>query len=1042
MRMTDFTGDVPNKTARLRVKSLIGRMRRQAVAPSAVGGKEEEERLAVVTWRVGNRDLPSASEQQAHAEDTSGDEGLETRLLGSSMPSVAEIHAAAGLSMRVGRYLPIEELGRGGMGRVLRAYDPKLQREIALKVMNADIVDSHARARMVREARIMASLNHPNVVAVYDVEDDPQHGVVLAMELVKGTTLREWLREQPRRWDEILEAFVQAGRGLAAAHGEGLLHRDFKPANVLVAFDDHEGTHGHIKVTDFGIAKRGQERVATVTILPRPVEVSSYGDAVETLTEDGVVVGTPVYMAPEQHRGEPLTSAADQYAFCVALWEALYGERPFDGRTPLEIAANVVGGKLRPPPRGRAVPSRLRRACERGLLLDPQHRWPSMNALIAALQADPAKRRRRALWVAGPVVLTVLGTYGVVKGVTPDGDVCTGAAGRIHEVWDPTIKATIESAFEETHLPYARDAWMRVEQELDARTAAWVEHHTEVCEATSVRREQSPALMDVRMACLERRRGEIRALVEVFQMPDDSVVTEAVDAVQGLEGSEGCFTLLEDSGTTITDPAMRAKADEIENMLAQSKARDLSERSQSAIDLAAAALERARELGHRPTLARVAVHHARLRAARAIDADAEIVRDDLIEAIALASETDQPDLEVEGWAKLIVFDGVKRGQPEGGLALRIPAQMALREGGGIRSEATLEQAIGNVLHAKQDHKAALDAHIRALEKWKAAVGEQHTMVAAVLSNIGAENASLGRLEGARQYLEQAATMVESLYGSHHPLLGSIHTNLGGVLKAQGDIDGARAEYLAATELLQRALPSGHSRTLNAMLGLAQTEQVDDPARAERSFEDVLAMMQAQKKPDLVLMGSTYNSLGHLLRKRAKQAKQESDDLAAQAGQRKAFENLSAALETFGRLPSDSRPTAQLKMVELNFCILERDRGRLADAADHCNRAWALQEEQGPADAYGIQVLKNLADIELELGRRDEAIALLRKGIADRSPQLTATLRIDLAELLWGRDPARRAEAAELVRQAEQALRATPEPDKLAEVRHWLEQHPL
>jgi serine/threonine protein kinase len=138
-------------------------------------------------------------------------------------------------SERIGRYLSIEELGRGGMGRVLRAYDTKLQREVALKVLFTDRIDPRARARMVREARTMARLNHPHVVAVYDVEDEPPHGVVLAMELVKGSTLSQWLAERRRPWGEILAAFVEAGRGLAAAHGEGLLHRDFKPANVLVA---------------------------------------------------------------------------------------------------------------------------------------------------------------------------------------------------------------------------------------------------------------------------------------------------------------------------------------------------------------------------------------------------------------------------------------------------------------------------------------------------------------------------------------------------------------------------------------------------------------------------------------------------------------------------------------------------------------------------------------------------------------------------------------------------------------------------------------
>ena len=154
------------------------------------------------------------------------DEGLVTRELGPSLPGEADVTIPIDPGAALGRYLPIAELGRGGMGRVLRAYDPKLQREVALKVLNPEAVGVLGSARLVREAQTMARLNHPHVVSIYDVDDDPRHGVVLAMELVEGTTLRKWLREKPRRWDEILEAFIEAGRGLAAAHREGLLHRD------------------------------------------------------------------------------------------------------------------------------------------------------------------------------------------------------------------------------------------------------------------------------------------------------------------------------------------------------------------------------------------------------------------------------------------------------------------------------------------------------------------------------------------------------------------------------------------------------------------------------------------------------------------------------------------------------------------------------------------------------------------------------------------------------------------------------------------------
>jgi tRNA A-37 threonylcarbamoyl transferase component Bud32/tetratricopeptide (TPR) repeat protein len=958
---------------------------------------------------------------------------------------------------KIGRYTVLDLLGVGGMGVVCTAYDPKLDRKIALKLLRKrgnkkEQRDSTGQARLIREAQALAKLSHPNIVTVHDV-DQFEGQVYMAMEYVDGVSLDQWMVRGQRGWREVLEVFTHAARGLAAAHAAGITHRDFKPANVLI------GKDGRVLVVDFGLAKshddKSQERsgihsksdhTPRTTDAPEPAQLRERGSLMDVigstqdtkLTQVGRTVGTPAYMAPEQFLGLSVGPETDQFSFGVALFEALYGYLPFPDESREELVERVTEGRVNDTPKDTPVPGWVHRVVLRTLGRKPEDRYASMNSLIAALQADPAKRRRRALLAAGTVVLTVLGTYGVVMGLTPDRDVCTGAALRIDEVWDRTRKATIESAFLETNLPFAADAWTRVEEELDVRTAAWVEHHTEVCEATSVRREQSPALMDVRMACLERRRGELRALVEVFQMPDHSVVAEAVKAVQGLEDSEGCLTMLDRSGAAIDDPVMRIQADEIESMLAQSKARNLSERSQSAIELAKEALSRARALGHRPTLARAAMHHATLRAENVTDADAGEIRDNLIEATSIAEETDQFDLEVEGWSKLILFDGGTRGHPEAGLALRIPAEMALRRGGGVRAEAALEQATGAVLHANQDHQAALEAQKRALEKWRAAVGEQHTSVAGVLSNIGAEHAELGQLDEARRYLEEAATIVERLQGPHHPWLGFIHINLGGVLQLQGDHVGAKAHYLAAAEILQRVLPAGDLRTLNAMLGLAQTEEETDPVRAEQRYEDVLSMILAQKLPDLMLLASTQNSLGNLVRHRARAI--TGDPAQVERLHRKAFQHLTAALETYQRLPGDKRPARKLKLVETNLCRLENERGRLPEALEHCTNAWAHQRaEQGPLDATGLEAVQLLADLQLEHGSRAEAIDLLRKAIAMSTPEESADLRLRLGELWWKHEPSRRTEAMELVSEAELALR-TGASSEHGRLKQWLQEH--
>ena len=306
---------------------------------------------------------------------------------------------------RLGRYLLLRALGRGGMGTVYAAYDEHLDRKIALKVLSDDGANLEARTRLLREAQTLARLAHPNVVTVHDVGVHDRE-IYIAMEFITGVTLRTWLMERRRSHAEILAAFTAAGRGLAAAHALGIVHRDFKPDNVMV------DTSGRIVVFDFGLARQAGE------LPPLPVvDVRGDGAGVD-VTLTGTVLGTPAYMAPEQHLGGATDARTDVFALCVALHEALCGERPFPGRTPDEIANAVIRGELRPPPRG-ALPGWLRRVVATGLSLDPAIRWPTMNALLDALAADPSTRRRRLLRGTGLVVLVpalvVLAVLGAVR---------------------------------------------------------------------------------------------------------------------------------------------------------------------------------------------------------------------------------------------------------------------------------------------------------------------------------------------------------------------------------------------------------------------------------------------------------------------------------------------------------------------------------------------------------------------------------------------------------------------------------------------------
>ena len=302
---------------------------------------------------------------------------------------------------RIGHFVLLSELGRGGMGTVFAAYDERLDRKAAIKLLHTGNRTSPVhRQRVLREAQAMAQVSHPNVVAVYEV-DEVNGLVFIAMEFIDGITLTAWQRQPGRTWQELLGTYLQAGHGLAAAHATGLVHRDFKPDNVLVS------RGGRARVLDFGLARRGDGTLTT----------SDSGDpdmsprSPDKLTMDGVVSGTPGYMSPEQFLSAPVDARADQFSFCAALFEALFGQPPFAGKVEAEIAGNTLGGHVQPRRPDSPVPEEIHRALLRGLSTNPDDRYPTMDELLAALllettdsaaaAASSRKRFVRAALVVG-----------------------------------------------------------------------------------------------------------------------------------------------------------------------------------------------------------------------------------------------------------------------------------------------------------------------------------------------------------------------------------------------------------------------------------------------------------------------------------------------------------------------------------------------------------------------------------------------------------------------------------------------------------------
>ncbi len=342
------------------------------------------------------------------------------------------------------------------MGSVYAAYDPELDREVALKLHRGL---AEEQSRLQREAQAMAQLAHPNVAGVHDVgRVDAQ--VFIAIELIDDPTLRAWLEQTGHPLAQRLDVLTQAGRGLIATHEAGLVHRDFKPDNVMI------GADGRARVLDFALA-RGHAAGPSPT-------VSDRASWMKTLTHNGALIGTPLYMSPEQYRGEPADARSDQFSFCVVLYEALYGQPPFDGRTFDELAKAVTSGRVREhasEDRVR-VPTAIRRVIVRGLRVDPAQRWPSMTALLDALER--ASRRRRRAWLLAGGVAVLLAVPGTVYGQRAWVQrACDAEARVLDPAYDADARAQISAAFEASGLDYAADASARVQAKLDTFHDRW-----------------------------------------------------------------------------------------------------------------------------------------------------------------------------------------------------------------------------------------------------------------------------------------------------------------------------------------------------------------------------------------------------------------------------------------------------------------------------------------------------------------------------------------------------------------------------------------
>lgn len=858
----------------------------------------------------------------------------------------------------ISRYVLLERLGAGGAGVVYRAYDPELDRKVAVKLLRAGADSGEARMRLIREGRAIARLSHPNIVAVHDVgsygtadlggqsdeaRDVPGEGVFVVMELVEGASLATWLRAT-RGVREVLDVFLAAGEALASAHSMGLIHRDFKPGNVLV------GTDGRPRVLDFGLARALESSSDTGRVVrdalgtPSPqqggdpdktleLDRSDPGDTARmafeptpmevSLTATGALMGTPLYMAPEQHEGRDTDERTDQFAFCASLYEGLYGEAPFEGVDLETLARAKRGFEVRPAPDRSRVPLRLRRIVLRGLSYDPQDRFPDMQSLLAELRHDPAAVRRRILSAALVVVALFIVASGFFAWQRERERSCEVDPSRLQGVWDDNVREAASRAFMAIDQPYVAGVWDRVTVRLDAYVDRWVDAQTTVCKDTVVRGDVRPEVMTRRMLCLDRCINRVTQVTQEFREADAVVAERAVQMVSALPSLDACLGELEEDAAVPDDPELRTALLAIAGELGRAE----TLRMRGAYDESAAALETAQgqvnELGYTPLHARTLSQRGVLYRDRGDVQQAEQV----LHAAFVAAERARDDhLATEALVELVSVVGP--------------------------TMARYDEADRLAEHAA----AKLDRHD---------LGP--TLRARFATVLGDLRRSQGRLDEAEAAYLEAQKHLEAIAGATGPRLAEIHEGRGAVAAARGDYTQSGAQFQAARDIWIREVGDQHPRSANALYELGRNAQRQRrPKDAHEMMTRALETMKSTWGEAHPKVAKATEGLGYLYLDMGR-----SDDALA---------TLRRAERMLARAYRPQHPWVAYAIANQGVALWQL--GRLESAHEHAQRsARMLREELGDDHVVVRYVTMFDGRVLHSMGRSDEARPLLEEALA-------------------------------------------------------------
>lgn len=679
---------------------------------------------------------------------------------------------------RVGRYSILGRIGEGGMGIVYEAWDPQLDRHVALKVLRGDRARAEA---LLAEAQTLAKIvHHPNIVTVFDAGVSGEQAF-LAMELCRGQSLQEWLADGPHGVREILDVFVAAGRGLAAAHQAGVIHRDFKLANVLI------GKDGAVRVVDFSMA--------------RPIDVED--DAPSSARSASTIVGTPAYMAPEQLLGRVGDHRMDQFSFCLCLYGALLGRPPFPGRTFQERRRTVPLGlgtaERERLSRARKVPMRVRRAILRGLSVEPDDRFPSMEALLSELI-----ERRRWPWALSVLALAAGLGLGVLA--TPDShpEPCKSPEAALGEAWGSAMRQGLAAAIERTGHPRAAEQLEHAAAGFGRYAEAWQAAYSHACESTYVTRVQSDAAFELRMRCLDRRRTQLElAVMTLAQAADPQQLDARMTLPFRLPALDECGDATALATGMPTDALTQGRILALVRRIDRASTMREAGLVQEGLALATAAVDEARELDHPPLLAQALECLGRLQIDGVAPTTAEAT---LREAIAVGTRCHDDQTVARAWPWLL-YTLVMQHELVTAESLGFAAEVAIERTDDQTARSWLYNAFGALHVERGELERARGELERALAITIQRRGAQDLDVGITRINLGFALLGAGRRSEAADAFRQAQAILATTVGTTHSLNDVV---LGGLCRVENE----RGRHDVALALCSEALDRPEARPVS------------------------------------------------------------------------------------------------------------------------------------------------------------------------------------------------------------------------------------